>query len=336
MKVSQLGEFGLIESLQRVVDRRGVGARSRSDVILGIGDDAAAWQAEGFVQLGTTDTLVQDIHFTPGTISWHNLGWKALAVNVSDIAAMGGTPTVAMVSLSLPLETEVEHMEEMYEGMAECARRFQTAVVGGNIARSPVIVVTVSLVGQVEKERMLTRSSARAGDAIAVTGTLGASAAGLGMLKQRLALAPEISSALKEAHLRPVPRVEEGQTLAQHGVKSAIDISDGLLADLTHICEASRVGARIHLQDIPVHPAARRAFGDDALGLALSGGEDYELLFTAPGAVIERAKRGMLTPVRIIGGVVSENPGKVTLVNQSGEEVEWAKGGWEHFGGSED
>lgn len=328
MKARDLGEFGLIERLRRIVDREGVGLRG--GVILGIGDDAAAWRAGGPIQLGTTDTLVQNIHFTLGTTSWRDLGWKALAVNLSDIAAMGGTPEVALVSLNLPPETEVAGIEEFYEGMAECARTFGTVILGGNVSQSPVIVLTVSLIGSAEEGRMLTRSAAEPGDVIAVTGCLGVSAAGLRILRDRIPLPPELSRPLVEAHQRPRPRLREGRVLARNGVRAAIDISDGLIGDLRHLCEASGTGARIREGDVPVHAAAVQVFGRDALPMALSGGEDYELLFAAPGPVIERVRRDIGIPVTAIGEITAE-AGNLVLVGPNGRETGLERGGWEHF-----
>ncbi len=182
---------------------------------------------------------------------------------------------------------------------------------------------------------MLTRSGAVPGDRIAVTGYLGSSAAGLRVMKEKPELDPVIASTLIEAHLRPWPRVTEGQLLGENGVKAAIDISDGLIADLAHICRASGVEGRVRLPDIPMHPAVKAAFGEDAITLALSGGEDYELLFTAPGMVIEKVRaRGdpLSIPLTIIGEITGGRPGKVTLLDENGREVEWEKPGWEHFG----
>ena len=330
MKVRELGEFGLIEMLTRIVDDSGVGCQSSPELIIGIGDDAAAWQGEDSIQLGTTDILVQNMHFTLETTTWHDLGWKALAANISDIAAMGGIPTYAMISLGLPSDAEVERVSELYGGMAEIAHQFNLAIVGGDITESPLLIISPSVIGRVEKDRMLTRSGAVPGDRIAVSGYLGTSAAGLKMLKEKLKFNPEIASVFREAHRRPYPRITEGQILAEHGVKAAIDISDGLIADLAHICEASKVEARVHLPNIPIHPAVKAAFGEEALRLALSGGEDYELLFTAPvGARCDVPLP--TTSMTIIGEIVEGKPGKVTLLDENGKEIEWEKGGWEHF-----
>ena len=334
MEVRELGEFGLIEILAQIADE--VGCRSRPDLIIGIGDDAAAWQGKGF-GLGTTDILVQDVHFTLETTTWHDLGWKALAVNISDIAAMGGFPDYAVISLGLPSNTEVEDIIKLYRGMAEIARQFNMAIVGGDISEAPLLIISPSVIGRVEKDKMLTRSGAVPGDRIAVTGYVGSSAAGLRMMKEKPELDPAIAPALIEAHLRPWPRVTEGQLLGENGVKAAIDISDGLIADLAHICRASGVEARVRLPDIPIHPALKAAFGEDAISLALSGGEDYELLFTAPGMVIDKVRaRGAVSPlsipVTIIGEITGGKPGRVTLLDENGGDIGLGKGGWEHFG----
>jgi thiamine-monophosphate kinase len=154
----------------------------------------------------------------------------------------------------------------------------------------------------------------------------------LGQPDEKPELDPEATSALMEAHLRPYPRITEGQILAENGVKAAIDISDGLIGDLAHVCQASEVEARVCLPDIPVHPAVKAAFGEDAIRLSLSGGEDYELLFTAPGRIIEKVKQLLSTPVTVIGEITGGKPGKVTLLGERGEEIEWEERGWEHFG----
>jgi len=329
MKVRELGEFGLIEILHQIADEAGAG--SRSDLIIGIGDDAAAWQGKSSVQLGTTDILVQDVHFTLETTTWRDLGWKALAVNISDIAAMGGIPAYAMISLGLPPDTEAEDIAKLYTGMAEIARQFDVAIVGGDISEAPLLIISPSVIGTVEHDKILTRSGALPGDRIAVTGYLGSSAAGLRMMKEKPEVEPEVAAALTEAHLRPCPRVSEAQILGENGVKAAIDISDGLIADLAHICRASGVEARVRLPDIPIHPAVKAAFGEGAISLAISGGEDYELLFTAPRAVIDKLTSHLSIPVTIIGEITGGKPGKVTLLDENGREIECEKPGWEHF-----
>jgi thiamine-monophosphate kinase len=325
MKVWELGEFGLIELIAKTV-----GKCSRSDLVLGIGDDTAAWRTEKSVQLATTDILIQDVHFTLNIATWRELGWKALAVNISDIAAMGGTPSFALVSLGLPPETEVNNVIELYHGMKELAKKFNVDIVGGNISRAPVVILDVSLIGKASGD-LLTRSAAAPGDQIAVTGYLGQSAAWLRMLKSGLKFDRKTTAFLRESHLRPQPRVAEGQILVQHGVRAAIDLSDGLISDLTHICKASRVGAKVWIDKLPIHELLKASFKNEALGMALSGGEDYELLFTAKNKVINKTKNFMSIPVTVIGEIVSKHPRQVTIVDKQGKIVKWSTGGWDHF-----
>ncbi len=325
MKVWELGEFGLIELIADIV-----GKPSDRNLVLGIGDDTAAWRTEKSIQLGTTDVLIQDVHFTLSTITWRDLGWKALAVNISDIAAMGGIPSHAMVSLGLPPETEVDSVAEFYRGMKEIARKHNIEIAGGNISKAPVVIVDVSLIGKASKH-LLTRSAAAFGDQIAVTGYLGQSAAGLKMLKSGLTFDRKTIAFLKKTHAHPTPRVAEGQILVQQGVKAAIDLSDGLISDLTHICEASRVGAKIWAHKLPIHPVTKAAFKNEALGMALSGGEDYELLFTAKAKVVNKVTNIMSIPVAVIGEIVSDHPGQVAVVDKQGKLIKWSNGGWDHF-----
>ena len=328
MKVSELGEFGLIDLLAKMVPRS-----QSKQLILGIGDDAAAWHGETATQLVTTDSLFQDIHFSLKTTPWKELGWKALAVNLSDIAAMGGIPRYALISLALPGQTEVPDVTALYEGMIEMAQQFEVAIVGGDTCRAPLVSITITVLGSIghQDKPMLTRSAARPGERVAVTGYLGAAAAGLEVLTGQLQLDPESASLLRDAFLRPRPRVAEGQMLVGRGVKAAIDISDGLVADLKHICDASRVGARIEVDRVPVHPAVRTGFGGRALKLALSGGEDYELLFTAGAEVIAKVKETASCPVTVIGEMVGGEAGKITLVDASGNPFKLDEAGWEHF-----
>ena len=332
MKVSELGEFGLIELLaKKVAGSRGNQASWRQ-LLIGIGDDAAAWQGNGTVQLATTDSLVQDVHFSLETAPWYELGWKALAISLSDIAAMGGVPRYALVTLALPADSEVEDVNRLFQGMVELAQASGVAIAGGDIVRAALTVITTTVTGSVpDREHVLTRSLAKPGDKIAVTGYLGAAAAGLRMLKEKLELAPEATTHLRRAFLCPNPRVAEGQLLAANGVKTAIDISDGLISDLTHICESSHVGARIEVDRLPVAPEVKANFGEESLELALSGGEDYELLFTASEGIIDKVTSAASCPVTIIGDITADKTGKIDLIDRQGKPFHLSKGGWDHF-----
>lgn len=331
MKVSRLGEFGLIDLLAKMIAAAKVDRLAPDRPIIGIGDDTAAWRSDGSIELATVDTMVQDVHFSMDTTPWPDLGWKSLAINLSDIAAMGGTPEYALIALALPEETKVADVSELYEGMIELARQSRTAIVGGNISRAPLVSVTITVIGKSLNQDILRRATARPGDTIAVTGHPGSAAAGLEMLTNKLKFKPEVTEYLKSAFLHPVPRLAEGQLLVKHGIKTAIDISDGLLSDLRHICEASKVSARIDVERLPVHPLVKGSFGEKARGLALSGGEDYELLFTGNDAAIHRAGAEIKCAVTAIGEITAGEPGKIELLDASGKVVKITKTGWQHF-----
>jgi thiamine-monophosphate kinase len=332
MRLSELGEFGLIKLISNISARYEDPKRTPwREVLVGIGDDAAAWQSDGSVQLATTDTLVQNVHFDLDIISWEELGWKALAVNLSDIAAMGGIPKYALLSLALPAHLQVEDISKFINSMMHTAREFGVAIVGGNIAAASNVIVTVTIIGYTKGKTMLKRSTASPGEQIAVTGYMGLSAAGLEMLKGKPVSDSEASNLLRRAHFKPVPRVQEGQILIEQGVKTAIDISDGLVADLDHICESSKVSAKIKIEQVPVHPTMAANF-PNYRDLALYGGEDYELLLTADEAIIARAKQVLGCPLTVIGNITQEKlPTRVTLVDNKGNIVPYKKGGWEHF-----
>ncbi len=334
MKVSDLGEFGLIDLLAKMAyaaqDKKIAAWRQ---LILGIGDDTAAWFSDDAIQLATVDSLIQGIHFTLDIISWEELGWRAMAANLSDIAAMGGSPRYALVSLALPGDTEVEDVTALYRGMLELAQQFQVAIVGGDTSSAPLVVINITILGTStgQDKHILTRSAARTGEKVAVTGYLGAAAAGLEMLTKNLHFDSEATVSLKKAFSQPHPRIAEGQKLLEQGVRAAIDISDGLIADLNHICEASQVSARIEVDRVPIAPAVKANFGDRALELALSGGEDYELLFTASEKAINKVKAAISCPITVIGDITSDKIGKTSLIDKEGNPVNLLKAGWDHF-----
>jgi len=334
MKVSELGEFGLIDLLAKMA----YGAQDKEieawqQLILGIGDDAAAWYGDASIQLATVDSLIQDVHFSLGIASWEELGWRAMAANLSDIAAMGGLPQYALVSLALPDSTEVEDVTALYRGMIELAQQFEVAIVGGDISGASLLVINITILGSTKSQaqHILTRSAAKAGEKVAVTGYLGTAAAGLEVLSKHLSLEPEATASLKKAFLQPYPRIAEGQILVEQGVRTAIDISDGLISDLSHICKASQVRARIEIDRVPVQTAVKANFADRALELALSGGEDYELLFTAGAEIIDKVKAAASCPITVIGEITADKAGEITLVDGEGNPVSLPKAGWEHF-----
>ncbi len=294
-------------------------------VILGIGDDCAAIEIPGpDYLLWTVDTLVEGVHFDLAYTSLSQLGWKSLAVNLSDIAAMGGDPGPALLSLGWPPDRDRSLALEFAAGLAQAAREYGVAVIGGDTVASPGgLIITITLTGRVPAAQMLRRAGARIGDLIFVTGPLGEAAAGLEILRRGLDLPPDLKEALTEAQLRPRPHLRAGRLLAQEGLATAlIDTSDGIATDLYHICQAGGVGARIPAASVPISPrvlAAAPHLGRAPLDLALTGGEDYLLLFTCPPSLAGRlpaafSRAGLAVPLplgRIVAGdrVILETSG---------------------------
>ena len=334
MQLGDLGEFGLIERLNSMVTRgrRGPdnGAVHNFRLLVDTGDDTAAWAAAEATELFTTDTVVEGVHFTRETTPWPDLGWKSLASNISDIAAMGGLPLYALVTLGLPPETEVADIEALYQGMLQIGERYGVAVVGGDMVRSPVAFITVALTGIRSGAPML-RTNARVGEQVAVTGYVGSSGGGLKLMLENAPTQGEAATFLREAHRRPQPAVAEGQLLSGAGVLTAMDVSDGLADDLSKLCLASGVAARIYADQVPVHPLLRQAFPDDCLDLALYGGEDYLLLFTAPGEVMQEVLSSLPGGAAVIGEIIEGTAGQITLAHPDGTECAIGRAGWDHF-----
>ncbi len=334
MRIRDIGEFGLIDRMARSLPPPGEG------VVVGIGDDVAVLRSSDRYILATCDIQVEGVHFLKDKITPYQLGRKVVAINVSDIAAMGGIPRYLLVSLVLPKETEVEFVDGLYEGMREECSRWGAEIVGGNMAHSPDgIIVDLFLLGEVEPERLLRRAGAQVGDRVLVTGTLGDSAAGLALLLRPETVCPEAHHEfVLRRHLTPTPRLAEGRAVACSGLATAmIDVSDGLASDIGHICEMSGVGVRIRADALPISDAARavaEAIGADLLEWALFGGEDYELLFTAPAdrapELARQVQEETGTPVSIIGEIVPAQEG-MALVRADGVARPLRKGGWDHF-----
>lgn len=336
MKIADLGEFGLIDRIGKTAPR------SAKRAPIGIGDDAAALLlSPSSSLLATTDMLLEGVHFDLKTTDRYSLGWKAAAVNLSDIAAMGGVPRFCLTALGIPSSLTVEQVDEFYRGLAACMKKYGTVLVGGDTCSSRKgLIITVTVLGEAKQQQIITRSAARPGDLIYVTGTLGDSAAGLeilqsaegGVRKKSSILNPQ--SAIKkliERHLRPVPRVAEGRKLALSGIASAmIDVSDGLSSDLGHICEQSGVGAEIFADRIPLSKElmAARGLKRTPLAYALSGGEDYELLFTSP-VELEREILSLHIRATVIGAITRRKG--MRMVTEKGGSRPITPAGYDHF-----
>lgn len=331
MSPGPLGEFGLIAALAEIF------GPAPPEVVLGIGDDCAVLDTAGEeLLLLTMDTLLEGVHFEPAYSSWRQVGRKALAVNLSDIAAMGGWPQFALLSLGWPPARDLALALEIGQGLAEVARESQTALIGGDTVASPAgVTLTVAVLGRVPKGQLLTRAGAGEGEGIYVTGPLGEAAAGLELLRRGAKLAPEAAAPLLKAHQDPAPRLAAGRVLASGGLATAmIDLSDGVASDLGHLCRQSGVGARLLAHEVPISPRVRQAAAAlnlDPLALALAGGEDYELLFTSPHApeALARAFAEAALPPPLRLGTTGRGR-EVVLVDARGEQV-ITGGGYDHF-----
>jgi thiamine-monophosphate kinase len=341
VSVRELGELELIRRI-----REGGGGAPAAGVPVGIGDDAAVLSVTpGSSLLATTDLVIEDVHFRRAWATPADIGWKAMAVNLSDIAAMGGIPRWALIGLAVPGDTPAADVERFYGGLREAASPHGVTVVGGDTSQSPRgWFINVTLLGE-HPGRPQLRSTARAGDAVAVTGALGRSAAGLTLLEmgadeaRRHGLPDALVDEVASAHLRPRARVAEGRWLgAAPAVHAMLDCSDGLATDLGHICRESAVGARVALDLVPIASgaeAAARALGHDPVQWATSGGEDYELLLTCDPAEVERLstafRKSTGTPLTVIGEIEAGKSGIVWL-DADGNPVA-LPAGFEHFRG---
>jgi thiamine-monophosphate kinase len=325
-------EFDLISRI------RALARRYSPELVLGIGDDAAVLKRpSGRWSLVTTDALIEDIHFRREYTPARLLGHKALAVNLSDIAAMGGTPREFLLTLALPEDFDQAYFDEFLDGLLATADASATILIGGDLSASRAgMTIVITVLGDCPAHQAVRRDGAMPGDSIYVTGQVGLSALGLSLLQSGVRLSDALSDLQKRAllaHLAPVPRLALGKYLGEHRIADAmIDVSDGLSSDLFHICEESGVGAVIFSDCLPLVIEARN-WGADPLVLALQGGEDYELLFT-----VRKQKLPLITevqsafpdiPLTCIGQIIAE-PRKMYLERQ-GHRESLEPRGYEHF-----
>ena len=322
MKLSDLGEFGFIDAMRRWL--------VSGDAMVGVGDDAAVVDLGDRRIVATSDALVEGVHFRLDWSTASDVGFKAVSVNVSDIAAMGGTAKWLLVVLGAPPSTDVEVVESIYEGMGEACALYGTQIIGGDTVRSSELTLSVTAIGELEGEPIL-RSGAEAGDVLAVTGTLGRAAAGVNLLLSGdpKDVDPSDGLACLDAHRRPVARVREAIALKQAGVHAAIDVTDGLASDARRMAEASGVGVEIDGDSLPIAPeahgvAASRGWDEDAI--VLGGGEDLELLV----ALSADDLRASTVPLIEVGRVTTDGAWLV----RSGERRELAGVGFDHFRGA--
>ncbi len=345
MHLNDLGEFALID---RIVAH--LGEAAARDIVVPSGDDAAAWTTVEGYAVATIDALVEGTHFRRDTMSMADVGWRAVAANVSDLAAMGAEPQYLLIATLLGPDVTLEDVDGLAQGIGEACVAMGVRVAGGDIVRAGTTGLSIAAYGRARQTTddtpvLLRRGGARPGDRVAVSGHIGAAAAGLALIEtgrgNQVAAAP-----LVRAHRRPVGRVALGRAAVARGVRCAIDCSDGLLQDLGHIAERSHVGIEVALAQVPLHPAAVELLGAQvALDLALGGGEDFELVLTggrealmaldgarrsgSAGAGIPRLGREDDVPVTLIGRVVAEHPGEVIAWAEDGSVYEPPRRGWD-------
>ena len=311
-------------------------AAAGDGVVLGIGDDSAVLDlGDGARLVASTDVLVEDVHFRAESVTPRQIGKKAVCVSLSDIGAMGAVPRFVLCSAGYPRGAPDGFAEELSEGVGEGCSEFGVRLVGGNISESRTVFVGVTALGEIFEGETVTRSGAARGDDVYATGTLGDSALGLMILSGAEKIPG--SEGPVSRHLEPVPRLSAGRLLGLRGLASSmIDVSDGLCLDLGRITAARGLGADVFLDDIPLSPDfldLSSKLGADGLGLAVSGGEDYELLFTAlpeNAGAVEEVSRLCGVPISKIGSVTGS--GEVRFLDASGERVFYDNEGFQHFG----
>jgi len=325
LDLSELGEQGLIERIRRRIGRKS------QDIVVGIGDDACAVRAySALLTLITTDAFVEGNHFDLSYFSFKEVGMKAMAASISDVAAMGGVPRYCVVSLLSPPTISVADVDGILDGIEESCDEYGVELVGGDAVGSKSLAISVTVIGEVETENIALRSGAKPGDSIFVTGDLGASEAGRLVLSRGLDLDEDVRAYIVKRHSSPIPRVKESRELVRNqGIHSMIDISDGLAIDAGHIAQESGVKLVIAVESLPICPQVHTVAGASsatALDMALFGGEDFELLFTAAGLDLKEVGG---TPITKLGQV--EEGSGVFLVSADGTESPLLPKGFKHF-----
>ena len=316
MKIKHIGEKNLIGNIKKKI------TLYSNNVIAGIGDDAAVLKHDKKNYLiFTTDMLVEDVHFSLKYFTPEQIGMKAVEQNVSDIAAMGGIPKFAMISLALPKKTDIGFVDKLYNGINKKSRKYEISIVGGNMSGSKKVIVNTAMIGFAEKKYLALRSNAKKRDLIFCSGNAGASAVGLGLLKQN-----KKGKSIKK-HLEPQSRLDLARRLVKIGINSMTDVSDGIASEVKNICNESKVGAIIHFDKIPVSKNTikdSKKIKKNPIDFALYGGEDFELIFTAPKNKLQKLRKYGT----VIGEIVDKKRG-ITLIKNKKASKLWS--GFEHF-----
>ncbi len=302
-RVEEIGEFNLIRRLTSISS-----SGTSPPVMTGVGDDAAVYRPKpGMAQVVTTDALIEGYHFDFDFYRMDHIGYKAMVVNLSDIAAMNAQPILATVALGIPRSFSTDDLESLYRGLTDAASKYGVQIVGGDTTRSPVLLLSITIIGEAPVPSLVYRNGASPGDSICVSGNLGDAAAGLDLLRNHTeshTLEPNVWDALTTRHLMPTPRLDLVLEWAQKEVRPSalIDISDGLANEVHHICAASRCGAILWESKLPLSPELRAGAPKSRtpVDYALNGGDDYELLFTAPSEILEQMPSGSFTPIGVV------------------------------------
>lgn len=323
-----MSEFDLIARIAPLLAGAGGG------VLVGHGDDAAVIEVGGRGVCVAVDVLVEGVHFRRDLSSWRDVGWKAVAVNVSDLAAMGAAPTGAVVGLCRPAALAEADVEALYAGMRQACDRWGLRLLGGDTVSGPALVVSVTALGDVDPKRVVTRGGGRPGDQLVVVGALGAAAGALGQVEAGQLPDP----VLLAAHRRPVALPAAGRVLAAHGARAMIDVSDGLGADLGHLCAASGVGARVSAAALPVASGVTEAAGGDLWRVVCGGGEDFALVAALPADAAEAAAHAASAaervPAAVAGELVPLGVGPAVLLElPDGGRLVLDRMGYDHFAG---
>lgn len=335
--LSSIGEFGLIDRIHRIIEQEGV---RHSGVRLGIGDDAASFRPRrGYELLVTCDCIVEGRHYLSDAITPHELGRRAMTLNISDIGAMGGQSLHALVSLGLKGETEISYIEALYRGFLAELNPLGANIIGGNLTKAVGgMFIDITLIGEVEEGLIVRRSTAMEGDAVLVTGYPGQSAAGLNLILKEKPSRDLLSHPLVREYNTPHHRAREGRAVGLSGLASAmIDTSDGFMGDLGHICDESGVGAILSQSALPLSDAlksAARQLEKDPLDLFLGESDDYELILTCLPENVEPLKKVIASvsdvPVHAVGRITRRSEG-IRIELSDGTHRPVRTGGWDHF-----
>ena len=330
---SNLGEFELIN---KIIDQ--LGCRAAKDIFVPPGDDAAAWiNSKNSLTVATVDTLTEGIHWRQDTMNFYDIGWRSVTASVSDLAAMGATPSYLLIAMTLDTNITEQNISMLTEGISQSSQVHNVKIAGGDITRAHTNMISVTAIGQILQNNLqhdhypiMRRNTAEFDELVAISGYPGTSGAGLAIIedKNEALLAEELIM----LHRQPVARTQLGINAVTSGIKCAIDLSDGLVQDLEHIAKASNVGIEIDTDKIPLHNTAATLLGrSKILDLALGqGGEDFELILTGSAQTL-RSLNTMELPVTLIGKIVSQHPGQVKIYDSAGKEYEPPQRGWDHL-----